>query len=82
MNNTIYTIVNLSDTNAIIFSQVAEDSTQSMRRNIANTQGVISYLVEPSFITNGALTPVSTLNQTEFLALMQTPEWKLPDPNE
>ena len=74
MNNTIYTIVNLSDTNAIIFSQVAEDSTQSMRRNIANTQGVISYLVEPSFITNGALTPVSTLNQTEFLALMQTPE--------
>lgn len=82
MNNTIYTIVNLSDTNAIIFSQVAEDSTQSMRRNIANTQGAISYLVEPSFITNGALTPVSTLNQTEFLALMQTPEWKLPDPNE
>jgi len=82
MNNTIYTIVNLSDTNAIIFSQVAEDSTQSMRRNIANTQGVISYLVEPSFITNGALTPVSTLNQTEFLALMQTPEWKLAGPNE
>ena len=75
MNNTIYAIVNLSDTNAIIFSQVGETSTQSMRRNIANTQGVISYLVEPSFITNGALTPVSTLNQTEFLALMQTPEW-------
>jgi len=74
--NTIYAIVNLSDTNAIIFSQVAEDSTQTMRRNIANTQGVISYLVEPSFITNGALTPVSILNQTEFLALMQTAEWK------
>ena len=82
MNNTIYAIVNLSDTNAIIFSQVGETSTQTMRRNIANTQGVISYLVEPSFITNGALTPVSTLNQTEFLALMQTPEWKPADPNE
>ena len=80
--NTIYAIVNLSDTDAIIFSQVAEDSTQTMRRNIANTQGVISYLVEPSFITNGALTPVSTLNQTEFLALMQTPEWKPENPNE
>ena len=78
--NTTYAIVNLSDTNAIIFSQVAEDSTQTMRRNIANTQGAISYLVEPSFITNGALTPVSTLNQTEFLALMETPEWKLVDP--
>jgi hypothetical protein len=80
--NTIYAIVNLSDTNAIIFSQVAENSTQTMRRNIANTQGVISYLVEPSFITNGALTPVSTLNQTEFLALMQTSEWKPENTNE
>ena len=80
--NTIYAIVNLSDTDDIIFSQVAEDSTQTIRRNIANTQGVISYLVEPSFITNGALTPVSTLNQTEFLALMQTPEWKPENPNE
>tara|TARA_R100000773_G_scaffold3597_1_gene4253 strand:+ start:2242 stop:2487 length:246 start_codon:yes stop_codon:yes gene_type:complete len=80
--NTIYAIVNLSDTNAIIFSQVAENSTQTMRRNMANTQGVISYLVEPSFITNGALTPVSTLNQTEFLALMQTSEWKPENPNE
>ena len=79
--NTIYTIVNLSDTNAIIFSQVAENSTQTMRRNIANTQGVISYLVEPSFITNGALTPVSILNQTEFLDLMQTAEWKPENPN-
>ncbi len=82
MNNTIYAIVNLSDTNTIIFSQVGETSTQTMRRNIANTQGVISYLVEPSFITNGALTPVSTLNQTEFLALMQTPEWKPADPTD
>lgn len=82
MNNTIYAIVNLSDTNAIIFSQVGETSTQTMRRNIANTQGAISYLVEPSFITNGALTPVSTLNQTEFLALMQTPEWKQADPTD
>mgnify|MGYP003146900098 FL=1 len=80
--NTIYAIVNLSDTNAIIFSQVAEDSTQTMRRNVANTQGVISYLVEPSFITNGALTPVSILNQTEFLALMQTAEWKPKNPYE
>ena len=80
--NTIYAIVNLSDTNAIIFSQVAENSTQTMRRNMANTQGGISYLVEPSFITNGALTPVSTLNQTEFLALMQTSEWKPENPNE
>jgi|TARA_R110000787_G_scaffold269624_1_gene376454 hypothetical protein len=82
MNNTIYAIVNLSDTNAILFSQVAEDSTQTMIRNNANTQGIISYLVEPSFITNGALTPVSILNQTEVLALMQTPEWKVPLPNE
>ena len=50
--------------------------------NTSTDYGVISYLVEPSFITNGALTPVSTLSQTEFLALMQTPEWKPADPTE
>jgi hypothetical protein len=42
---------------------------------IANTQGLLSYQVEPSFITNGSLVPVETLNHEEALALLATPEW-------
>jgi hypothetical protein len=51
-----------------------------MRRNLANTQGLLSYQVEPSFITNGSLTPVETLNHEEALALMATPAWSDPNP--
>jgi hypothetical protein len=59
---TTYAVINLSDTNAILFSQVNQSSAQTMRRNVANTQGLLSYQVEPSFITNGSLVPVETLN--------------------
>ena len=77
---TTYAVINLSDSNAVLFSQVNQSSAQTMRRNLANTQGLLSYQVEPSFITNGSLVPVSTLNHEEALALMTTPEWSDPNP--
>ena len=79
--NTLYAIINLSDTNAVIFSQVGEASTQTMRRNLANTQGLLSYRVTPSFVTDGSLPIVGdVMNQTEALALMATSDWSTPDP--
>ena len=77
---TTYAVINLTDTNAILFSQVNQSSAQTMRRNLANTQGLLSYQVEPSFITNGSLTPLSTMNHEEALALMATPAWSSPSP--
>ncbi len=77
---TTYAVINLTDTNAILFSQVNQSSAQTMRRNLANTQGLLSYQVEPSFITNGSLVPVSTLNHEQALELMATPAWSEPDP--
>jgi len=77
---TTYAVINLSDTNAILFSQVNQSSAQTMRRNVANTQGVLSYQVEPSFITNGSLTPVQTYDHDSILALLATPEWTPEDP--
>ena len=77
---TTYNVINLTDTNAILFSQVNQSSAQTMRRNLANTQGLLSWQVEPSFITNGSLVPVSTLNHQQALDLMATPEWSDPNP--
>tara|TARA_R100000781_G_scaffold106766_1_gene70833 strand:+ start:74 stop:319 length:246 start_codon:yes stop_codon:yes gene_type:complete len=79
---TTYAVINLDDTNAILFSQVNQSSAQTMRRNLANTQGLLSYQVEPSFITNGSLTPVETMDHAECLALMATAAWSDPDPGE
>ena len=77
---TTYAVINLTDTNAILFSQVNQSSAQTMRRDLANTQGLLSYQVEPSFITNGSLTPVETMDHAAALALMATPEWSDPNP--
>ena len=77
---TTYAVINLTDTNAILFSQVNQSSAQTMRRDLANTQGLLSYQVEPSFIINGSLVPVSTMDHDAALALMATAAWSDPTP--
>ena len=81
MNNKSYIVIELSDSNLVLFSQVDQQSAQSMRRNLANTQGLLSYRVTPSFVTDSSLPIVGEImNQTEALALMATSDWSTPDP--
>jgi hypothetical protein len=83
MNNRKYIVVDLSDTDKVLFSQVNQSSAQSMRRDLANTQGLLSYSVTPSFVTNGSLPIVGdVINQTEALALLATSAWSEPMPEE
>ena len=83
MNNRKYVVIDLSDTDSVLFSQVNQSSAQSMRRNLANTQGLLSYSVTPSFISNGSVVPVGdVMNQTEALALLATSAWTEPLPEE
>jgi hypothetical protein len=51
-----------------------------MRRNVANTQGILSYQVEPSFITNGSLTSVQTYDHAGIMTLLATAAWTPEDP--
>ncbi len=74
-----YVVIDLSNTDKVIYSQVNQSSAQTMRRNLANTEGLLSYSVEPSFITNGSLPIIgSVMNQTECLELMATSAWTSP----
>ena len=83
MNNKSYIVIDLSDTDKVLFSQVNQSSAQSMRRNLANTQGLLSYSVTPSFISDGSIVPVGDImNQTEALALLATSAWSEPMPEE
>jgi len=78
---TTYIVIDIdTQTSLIDFSQINTTSSQTMRRNIANTQAMLSYQVTPSFITNGRVDPISTLNHEQALALLATPEWTEPDP--
>jgi hypothetical protein len=83
MNNRSYIVIDLSDTDKVLFSQVNQSSAQSMRRNLANTQGLLSYSVTPSFISDSSVVPVGDImNQTEALELLQTNAWSEPMPEE
>jgi len=81
MNNKKYIVILMENSNGILFSQVDQQSAQSMRRSLSNLMGLISYRVEPSFITDGSLPYLYTImNQDECLALMATSDWSTPDP--
>ncbi len=78
---TTYIIIDLTSTNLVDFSQVNQTSAQTMRRNLANTQGLLSYITEPSFVTSGALPIVGDkMNHEQCLQLMSTSEWSEPMP--
>jgi len=77
---TTYIVIDIdTQTKLIDFSQINTTSSQTMRRNIANTEAMLSYQVTPSFITNGTVVPLQTLNHEEALALLATPDWTVPD---
>ena len=83
MNNRSYIVIDLSDTDKVLFSQVNQSSAQNMRRNLANTQGLLSYSVTPSFVSDGSVVPVGdVMNQTQALELFQTSAWGEPMPEE
>ena len=80
---TTYIIIDLTETSKVDYSQVNQTSAQTMRRNLANTQGLLSYITEPSFVTSGVLPIVGDkMNHQECLELMATAAWSEPMPEE
>ena len=76
-----YIVIELTETSKVDYSQVNQTSAQTMRRNLANTQGLLSYITEPSFVTSGALPSVGDkMNHEQCLQLMSSPEWSEPMP--
>jgi len=69
---TTYIVIDIdTQTKLIDFSQINTTSSQTMRRNLANTQAMLSYQT---------VVPLQTLNHEEALALLATPEWTDPSP--
>ena len=79
MSDRKYVVIDLSNTDKVLFSQVNQSSAQSVRRNLANTQCLLSYRVEPSFITDSSLPIVgSVMTQTEALTMLAGSDWSEP----
>ena len=77
-----YAIISISDLSNIDFSQVGETDENTIRKSLDETQFVLKWNTEPTFITDGTVIPLQTLTHDEALALMATAEWSEPIPVE
>jgi len=77
-----YAIISIADLGNIDFSQVGETDENTIRKSLDDSQFVLKWNTEPTFITDGTVTPLQTLTHDEALALMATSEWSEPIPVE
>ena len=77
-----YAIINIADLVNVDFAQVGETDENTIRKSLDETQFVLKWNTEPSFIADGTVTPLQTLTHDEALVLMATSEWSEPIPVE
>ena len=70
-----YAIINIADLSNIDFAQVGETDENTIRKSLDDSQFVIKYNDEPTFIADGSVVPLQTLTHSEALVLMASPEW-------
>ena len=80
MNKKTYAIIKLAEIGLIDFGQVAKSSASTVRKSLDNSQFVIKWQegYEPTFITDGKVTPLQVLSHAECLELMSTDKWSQP----
>ena len=73
----VYATINIADLTNIDFSQIGETDENTIRKSLDDSQFVIKWSNEhePSFITDGSVTPLQTLTHAEALTLMASAEW-------
>ncbi len=77
-----YITVAIADLSKIDFTQVGETDENTIRKSINDDEFVLKYNAEPSFISDGTVTPLQTMTHAQCLTLMATPEWSEPIPIE
>ena len=77
-----YAIINIADLGNIDFSQVGETDENTIRKSLDETQFVIKWNTEPTFIADGTVAPLQTLTHEQALTLMASAEWSEPMPVE
>lgn len=74
--NIKYVILDASEVADIVFSEILEDSSDTLRYNVAKTQTVVKYEgVKPRFLYGK-----DTYTHPEILAITSTLEWNKPLP--
>ena len=80
----VYAIISTTDIDNVDFTQVHEENNEYLRYSLDGTEFVIKWFAEhePTFITDGTVTPLQTLTHEQALTLMASSEWSEPIPVE
>jgi len=73
-----YVIINIESLNFIDFSQIEETNENTIRKSLNESEFIIKYNIEPTFIKDGTVVPLQVLNYEEALELMATSAWSEP----
>ncbi len=73
-----YATINIADLPLIDFSQIGETSENTIRKSLDESEFVIKWNTEPSFITDGSVTPLEVMTHEQALVLMASAEWSEP----
>ena len=77
-----YTIFNISEIGLIDFSQVLEDSAETLRKSNDNTKTLVKWDTESTPASVQALTTSEGVyNNEEIFQIMNTASWKSPEPS-
>jgi hypothetical protein len=77
-----YATINIADLPLIDFAQIGETDENTIRKSLDESEFVIKWNTEPSFITDGSVTPLEVMTHDQALVLMASPEWSEPIPVE
>ena len=69
-----YAIILTTEKNLVDFNEVIQEAS-TVRYSLDGSKFVIKYETEPSFITDGSVTPDAILNHSDCLNLMSTAAW-------
>ena len=73
-----YATIDIADLPLIDFAQIGETSENTIRKSIDQSQFVIKWNTEPSFITDGSVTPLEVMTHAQAVVLMNTLAWSKP----
>jgi len=78
----VYATISTNDIDKVDFTQVPEKNNKYLRYSLDGTEFVIKWFDEhePTFISDGTVTPLEVMTHDQALILMATPEWSEPLP--
>lgn len=79
MNNLTYNTIAIADLDNIDFAQVQETSAETIRKSVDETEFIIKWETQPSFITDETVVPIGTYSHSEILNLVSTDAWNSED---